>query len=65
MTTTQITVRLPDGLIDRLDELLPWAEQSSAFGGASTVRRSDVIRQAVRLGVEKMEKQRKREKKRT
>ena len=53
--TEQITVRVSENTLERLDTLVERAPWEATFGGS--IRRSDVVREALRRGLTDLEKE--------
>lgn len=55
-TPAPITVRLPQNLVDRLDQITPLLTNTPEFATMTTVSRSDALRLCVLRGLEELEK---------
>lgn len=54
----QIAVRIDEETLKRVDELVVRVKWDATFG--ETIRRSDVLREAIRRGVDELEKETKK-----
>lgn len=54
----QIAVRIDEETLKRVDELVERVKWDATFG--ETIRRSDVLREAIRRGVDELEKETKK-----
>mgnify|MGYP001569832143 CR=1 FL=1 len=55
-TLRLLTIRIPADVLGRLNDLIPWMEESTEIGRIKpSITRSDVLRQALDVGVDVLE----------
>lgn len=58
-TLRLLTIRIPEDLLGRMDELVPWMTESTEIGRVKpSITRSDVLRHALDLGLDVLDARR-------